>query len=232
MTIGTTFEPILNPKITLGGNVSAGQLVNFSGTVCTAGQASIGVAIYGGTTSDVIPITAVGAGQAICGEAVTVGEALQSNATGKVVAWTPGGVFVGRALTATTNPNDTLTIEVAGNSPALAPKAWINLEVATLVGTGVSYVIAPEAGKVTKIWSIIDAALGTGDATLTAAIGATPITTGVITITQAGSAAGDVDSCVPTAANTVAAGDKLNLTVGGTNSVSTMARVIMEITLT
>ncbi len=50
----------------------------------------------------------------------------------------------------------------------------------TLVGTGVSYTVAPQPAAFTKIWSVIEGALTTGDATLTAKIGAPAITGGVL----------------------------------------------------
>lgn len=93
----------------------------------------------------------------------------------------------------------------------------LTMRVSTLVGTGVTRVVSPVAGQVAKIYSVIEGALTTGNATLTSKIGAAAITDGVLTITQAASAAGDVDSATPSAAKTVAAGDVLSVTCGGTN---------------
>ncbi len=109
-------------------------------------------------------------------------------------------------------------------------KVYVQARVETLVGANVYYALAPVAGRVTKIWSVIEGVLTTGDATLTAKIGATAITTGVLTITQAGSAAGDVDVATPTALNVVAAGSTLSATVGGTNATASKAQVVFEIT--
>lgn len=106
-----------------------------------------------------------------------------------------------------------------------ANKVALSTRVTTLVGTGVYRIVSPVAGTITKIWSVIDGVLTTGNATLTGKIGATSITNGLITITQAGSAAGDVDSATPTALNTVAVGDVLSVTVGGTNATASSAEV-------
>jgi len=103
------------------------------------------------------------------------------------------------------------------------------LRVATLVGTNVYRAVSPVAGRIVKIWSITEGVLTTGDATLTAKINGAAITGGVITIAQSGSAAGDIDSVEPTAANVVAVGDALSLTVGGTNATATVANVLFEI---
>lgn len=99
-----------------------------------------------------------------------------------------------------------------------ANKVAVTVRVPTLVGTGVTRIVSPVAGQVNKIWSVIEGALATGDATLTGKIGAAAITDGVVTITEAGSAAGDVDSATPSAAKTVAVGDVLSVTCGGTNT--------------
>jgi hypothetical protein len=104
-----------------------------------------------------------------------------------------------------------------------------SVHITTLVGTGVTRYVCPVAGTIKKIWSSLDGALTTGDATITAKIGAVAVTNGVITITQAASAAGDVDSATPTAANVVAAGDTLSFTVGGANDAVVGARVSFRI---
>lgn len=108
-------------------------------------------------------------------------------------------------------------------------RVFVPVRAATLVGANVYRQLSIHAGRVVKIWSVIEDILTTGDATLTAKINGVAITTGVVTVTQAGSAAGDKDSCVPTAANVVAAGDELSVTVGGTNDHATVANVIFEI---
>lgn len=102
-------------------------------------------------------------------------------------------------------------------------------DAAALDGTDPIRIVSPVAGTITSIRSVIDGALTTGDATLTAAIGATPVTDGVITITQSGSAAGDADAATPSAANVVAAGDVISITPGGTNDAARTAAVTLLI---
>ena len=67
------------------------------------------------------------------------------------------------------------------------------------------YIRAPFRCKVLKVGSLLKAAISTADATITTNIisGATTtaITGGAFTITQSGSAAGDHDNAIPTAAN-------------------------------
>lgn len=108
-------------------------------------------------------------------------------------------------------------------------RIYVPVRVATLVGAGVYRGLALHSGRVVKIWSISEGALTTGDATLTAKINGVAVTNGVVTITQAGSAAGDIRSAVPTALNVVAAGQEVSLTVGGTNATATVANGFFEI---
>lgn len=78
---------------------------------------------------------------------------------------------------------------------------------------------APSAGMLLKIKTVINGALATADATVQAKVngtnaGSTP--TGLVTITQSGSAAGDVDSASPITTNVaLAENDVISGTVGG-----------------
>jgi hypothetical protein len=91
-------------------------------------------------------------------------------------------------------------------------------------------IVSPVAGTVDKIYSVLNAALATGNATLTGKIGAAAITNGAITITEAGSAAGDIDSASPSAQKTLAVGDILSITGGGTSDATSTATVTVLIT--
>lgn len=151
-------------------------------------------------------------------------------------AWIVDDQTVGRTPSASRSPAG-IVIDVTDDGvwvksgPAVpAPRRhFVPVAVASLNGSTVYRVVAPVAGTIVAIRSVISGALATGDATLTAAIGGVAVTGGVITITQAGSAAGDVDAVLPSAANTVAVGDVVSVTVGGTNSASVGASVLLDI---
>ena len=139
----------------------------------------------------------------------------------------PAGVVVGV---------DDLGVQVEMGEAVLAAflagrKKLVSLRLTTIAGSGspVYRTISPFAGVLTKIQSVTEGALTTADATLTAKIAGVAVTNGVITVTQSGSAAGDKDSATPTAANYVAAGDELSITVTGTQASATAANVIFEI---
>lgn len=86
------------------------------------------------------------------------------------------------------------------------------------------------AGSITKLRTILNGALATGNATATVAINGTNVTNGAVTMTQSGSAAGDVAVATPTALNTFAAGDKITVTIGGSSTATATANMSMELT--
>lgn len=94
----------------------------------------------------------------------------------------------------------------------------LTLDIADGSAEAVYYLVCPHAGNITSIQTVTDGAVSTADITITAAIGATGVTNGVVTIATSGSAAGDVDSATPTAANAVTAGQAVNFTVTGGGS--------------
>lgn len=113
-------------------------------------------------------------------------------------------------------PNGTFT------PPATAATNYytVSVHLDTIVGATarVGRFIVPYsgAGSIVQIDAVNDVATATGSLTLTSAIGATPITGGVITMVS-GTAAGTAGTCSPSAANTVVAGSVVKVTVGGAN---------------
>ena len=86
-----------------------------------------------------------------------------------------------------------------------------DLTIATYNG----YIVFPYNVTINSMQSVIDSAFTTADKVVTLYIGATPITGGSLTIAYSSSAAGDVDSCTCTAANTLTAGTPLKITATG-----------------
>lgn len=117
-------------------------------------------------------------------------------------------------------------------TPAELNQYALTLDITDASAEAVYYVACPHAGNIAKIYSVIDSAALTADVTITAAIGVVAVTNGVITITQAGSAAGDVDVATPSGACTVTAGQAVNLTVSGGGSAGTGPRIHVTILIT
>ncbi len=112
-----------------------------------------------------------------------------------------------------------------------ARKIYLRGEIENISAAKSSWVISPVAGNITAITTVIDTAITLGDANITFEIAGVPVTGGAITIAFTGSAAGDIDSAIPTAANTVTAGQAIEIiTDGGSTGVS-KAVVLMEITV-
>ena len=81
-----------------------------------------------------------------------------------------------------------------------------------------TFVPVPDGGKIIKIITALQGAIGTANAAITFEIGGTAITGGAITVTQSGSAAGDVDTAEPTAANDVAEDGSIEMITDGASS--------------
>ncbi len=95
------------------------------------------------------------------------------------------------------------------------------------------WVVVPVAGNITAAWSVIDGAIDNDDTTITLERSGVAMTDGVITITQAGSAAGDVDTCAPSANNDMTAALPLELVVApGTSTNTTKCTVTIKLAVT
>jgi len=81
-----------------------------------------------------------------------------------------------------------------------------------------TFVPVPDGGKIIKIITALQGAIGTANAAITFEIGGTAVTGGAITVTQSGSAAGDVDTAEPTAANEVAEDGSIEMITDGSSS--------------
>ena len=81
-----------------------------------------------------------------------------------------------------------------------------------------TFVPVPDGGKVIKIITSIKNAISSANAALSWEIGGTAITGGGITVTQSGSAAGDIDTAEPTAANEVAEDGSIEMITDGSSS--------------
>jgi hypothetical protein len=91
------------------------------------------------------------------------------------------------------------------------------------------WVASPMAGKVIGIYVTLHTAITVANATVTAEIAGVPLTGLSITITQAGSAPGSTFSGTPSGANTIAAGQALEIISDGASSTTAVATVTVLI---
>lgn len=94
----------------------------------------------------------------------------------------------------------------------------------TLASAGQRYVVSPIAGDVQAVYSVLSGALTTGDETLTVKDG-DGNSMGTITLTQSGSAAGDIDSLTSVSNATVAAGEAIEVETDGANGTASIADI-------
>lgn len=121
----------------------------------------------------------------------------------------------------------------AGSAPfGVAPHRYaLTVKIDDISTAKTEYVAAPYGGTIDAIYTTISGALATADPTITTKINTSPVTNGAITITQSGSAAGDIDSATPTAANTVVAGDLVTVETDGasTNTIECYVTLIIGV---
>ena len=91
------------------------------------------------------------------------------------------------------------------------------------------YVPIPFAGTISKVVTVLEAAISSANATLTVK-NAAAASMGTITVTQSGSAAGDVDTLSPSSNNTVVADSFITIASdgGSTNSATLRFVVVLD----
>jgi len=90
------------------------------------------------------------------------------------------------------------------------------------------YIAMPYAGTITQVVSVLEATIGTADATVLARNSAAA-SMGGLTVAYTGSAAGDVDTLVPASDNIVTAGDYITIETNGASTGT--ARLFITVVL-
>lgn len=111
-------------------------------------------------------------------------------------------------------------------------KFYLNYKLVDISTAKSEWIVVPVAGKITKIYSVIDGAITIANAILSFEIAAVAITSGNITIAFTGSAAGDVDSSTPSALNVLTAGQALEIITDGGSTGAIDATLTFEIDIT
>ena len=107
-----TEQPILISSITAGADLSASKnlLIDFDGTVLGADQKQLGVLNANTNSGEEAPVTVKGIAMVYSGAAITLGNELKSNASGKVITWATSGKVVGYALDAATGADELIRV--------------------------------------------------------------------------------------------------------------------------
>lgn len=107
----------------------------------------------------------------------------------------------------------------------------LNVTESNISTAGSVWVVSPTDGEIVYFASVIDGAIASADAAITMELGGTAVTGAALTITQSGSAAGDVDTAVPTGANYVTKGQAIEIITDGasSNAVSATYTVVIKL---
>jgi hypothetical protein len=92
---------------------------------------------------------------------------------------------------------------------------FITAEIEDISTASSTFVAIPDGGKVVKILTALQGAISGADAAITFEIGGTAMTNSAITVANSGSAAGDVDTSEPSAANRVEEGGSIEMITDG-----------------
>ena len=91
-------------------------------------------------------------------------------------------------------------------------------EIADVSTASSTFVAVPDSGKIIKIITSLQGAISGANAGVSFEIGGTAVTGGGITVAHSGSAAGTVDSAVPTALNRVAEDGTIEIITDGAST--------------
>jgi len=204
------YYSVANGEVTLALTSFAGGAGSFT-TLAASGATSLATTLAVAGTSTLAAVN-------MTGTLAVTGAATISTTLGVTGATTLAAASA-TALTASTS----LTVTGA-NIVGLTEAFTLNVESLEAGFSWVYYVVAPFSGTIVRIDSVLHAAITGADATLQAQIGGVSVTNGLIKIAEAGSAAGVVDTCAPSALNTLVAGSSvLSFVVGGGSTAPTGA---------
>lgn len=110
-------------------------------------------------------------------------------------------------------------------------KAYITCVIPDVSTADTVYVYVPFGGTLTLVGTVLENAITTANATVTVANNGGS-SAGTITVTQAGSAAGDIDSLSPVSNNTFTAGQKVQISTDGASDTAAKLFVTLVFTVT
>ena len=141
------------------------------------------------------------------------------------------GVWQGTPIAV--NKGGTGAITDSGARTALGVDTYVLTTMLDDISTESScFVVAPKTGTIKKIYSVINGTITDDDAVITINVnGGTDDITNKLTIAQAGSTVGDVDTVEPDDYNTVSSGQYIKLTTDAGSTGAVRAIFTIEITL-
>ena len=106
---------------------------------------------------------------------------------------------------------------------------FLTVKIADVSTAGQVFVAPGFNGRVRKITTVLNGAISTANAGLAAKIGGVAVAGGTITIAQSGSAAGNIDTCIPTGANNFTDSEAIEIETDGASSTAAEVIVTLEL---
>jgi len=203
-------------NLTAGSAISSNDVILLPGMIAVAQTAAATGETYAAGISGVYELACKST------DVVAIGDELFWDADNEEMTLTAAGhVYAGLATKA--SGSGTATVEILINAPRRANTVVVQCTIPDSDEVNPGVAVAPVAGEIIAVYSTVDFVTGgatvAAETVVTTKIGATNITGGAITIAS-GAAIGDVDTATPTAANVVAAGDKLSAVSDGANTAN------------
>lgn len=120
---------------------------------------------------------------------------------------------------ATAGANEVYLSDGVGSGAWVVPPYTVSMVLADVSTASTIYLPIPFAGTVTKVVTVLAGSLTTANATVTVR-NAAGASMGTLTITQAGSAAGDIDVLNPISNNTVTNDSRISIETDGASDTS------------
>jgi Uncharacterized conserved protein (DUF2190) len=104
-----TEQPILITSVKAAANITKNLFIGFDGDICSANVKSLGVSNADTDADEELPVMAIGIALVYTGAAVSQGDKIASDASGKAVTFS-SGEYNGYALDASTGADELIRI--------------------------------------------------------------------------------------------------------------------------
>ncbi len=108
--------PLLAISLLLTGTVGANKFVTPAGIQTGAGLFALGVARTDGVSGDLVTVDTIGTAVVLSGAAVTKGQTVKADASGRAIDWVTSGARLGIALQAATAADQPIEILLLPNA--------------------------------------------------------------------------------------------------------------------
>lgn len=109
-------KPVLTLTVTAGGTIAANRFVTPAGAQAGADANTLGVCRVAAVVNDKVPVDILGSAVIEAGAAVSAGDTVKSDASGRAITWATSGAKVGIALQAATAAGQMIEVLLIPNA--------------------------------------------------------------------------------------------------------------------